>query len=87
VVTAWLVLDVPGDLFSTDWCRVLLVKIGAVAVAAGLGGYNHFALRPVLEARPDDPEVAARLRVSLLIESVVMVAVIVITAALVASST
>ncbi len=86
VVMAWLVLDAPGDLFSTDWGRVLLVKIGAVALAAGLGGYNHFALRPALEARPDDPEVAAHLRVSLLIESVVMVAVIVITAVLVASS-
>ncbi len=87
VVMAWLVLDAPGDLFSTDWGRVLLVKIGVVAFAAGLGGYNHFALRPALEARPDDPDVAAHLRVSLLIESAVMVAVIVITAVLVASST
>lgn len=87
VVMAWLVLDTPGDLFSTDWGQVLLVKIGAVAVAAGLGGYNHFVLRPALEAGPDDPEVAAHLRVSLLIESVIMVAVIVITAVLVASST
>jgi len=87
VVMAWMVLDSPGDLFSTDWGQVLLVKIGAVAVVAGLGGYNHFALRPALEARPHDPELAAHLRVSLLIESVVMVAVIVITAVLVASST
>jgi putative copper export protein len=86
-VMAWLVLDAPGELFSTDWGQVMLVKIGAVALAAGLGGYNHFALRPALEAQPDDPDVAAHLRVSLLVESAVMVAVIVITAVLVASST
>lgn len=87
LVMAWLVLDAPGDLFSTDWGRVLLVKIGAVAIAAGLGAYNHFKLRPTLEARPDDPAVAAHLRRSLGVESAVMVAVIVLTAILVASST
>jgi copper transport protein len=87
LVMAWLVLDSPGDLFSTSWGQMLLVKVGAVAIAASLGGYNHFVLRPALEAGPDDPEVAAHLRASLLIESVVMVAVVVITAVLVASST
>ncbi len=87
VVMAWLVLDSPGELFSTDWGQVLLIKIAAVAVGAGLGGYNHFVLRPVLEARPDDRDAATHLRASLLVESVVMVAVIVLTAVLVASST
>lgn len=86
-VMAWFVLDSPGDLFSTDWGQVLLVKMGAVAIAAGVGGYNHFRLRPALEARPDDPAIAAQIRVSLSIESLVMIAVIVITAVLVASST
>lgn len=87
VVMAWLVLDAPGDLLSTDWGQVLLVKIAVVAIAAGLGGYNHFRLRPLLEAHPDDPAVAAHLRTSLSIESAVMIGVIVITAVLVASST
>ena len=87
LVMAWLVLDSPGDLFATSWGQVLLVKVGAVAIAAGLGGYNHFVLRPALETRPDDPDVAAHLRGSLLIESAVMLAVVVITAVLVASST
>lgn len=87
LVMAWLVLDSPGDLFSTSWGQVLIVKVGAVAIAAGLGGYNHFVLRPALETRPDDPDVAAHLRGSLLIESAVMLAVVVITAVLVASST
>ncbi len=52
---AWLALDSPGDLFSTSWGQVLLVKVGVVAIVAGLGGYNHFVLRPALETRPDDP--------------------------------
>jgi copper transport protein len=87
LVMAWLVLDSPGDLFSTSWGQVLLVKVGAVAIAAGIGGYNHFVLRAALENRPDDPAVAAHLRVSLLIESAIMLTVVVITAVLVASST
>ena len=87
VTMAWLVLDSFGDVVSTDWGRVLLLKVGVVAVAAGLGGYNHFVLRPAFEVSPDDPDVVARLRRSLLIESSAMVAVIVITAVLVASST
>lgn len=87
LVMAWLVLDSFGDLFSTDWGQVLLLKVGVVAVAAGLGGYNHFVLRPALEVSPDDPAVAAHLRRSLLIESAAMGAVIVLTAVLVASST
>lgn len=87
VVMAWLVLDEPGDLFSTDWGRVLLVKVGAVTIAAGLGAYNHFALRPALAARPADPDLARHLRVSLLVESAIMAAVVVLTAVLVAAST
>lgn len=87
LVMAWLVLDSFGDLFSTDWGQVLLLKVGVVAVAAGLGGYNHFVLRPALEVSPDDPVVAAHLRRSLLIESAAMGTVIVLTAVLVASST
>lgn len=87
VVMAWLVLESPGDLFATDWGRLLVIKVGAVLVAAGTGGYNHVVLRPALEARPADPDVAAHLRRSLAIESGAMLVVIAITAVLVASST
>lgn len=86
LVLAWLVLDSPSEVWSTEWGRVLLIKVGAVAVAAAVGGYNHYVLRPALEARPDDQALASQLRPSLVIESVVMVAVVVITAVLVASS-
>ena len=56
-------------------------------LAAGLGGYNHFVLRPALESRRDDPGLAVHLRRSLLVEAAVMAVVVVITAVLVASST
>ncbi len=87
LVMTWMVLDTPGDLFGTSWGRVLVAKTAVVAVAAGLGGYNHFRLRPALEQRPDDPDLAKELRVSLSVESAVFVVVVVLTAILVASAT
>lgn len=87
LVMTWMVLDTPGDLFDTSWGRILIAKTAVVAVAAGLGGYNHFRLRPALEQRPDDPNLARELRVSLSLESIVFVAVVVLTAILVASAT
>ncbi len=82
-----LVLDTPGDLFASEWGRLLLIKVLAVGVAAGLGAYNHFRLRPALERSPDDPTLARHLRVSLAIESAVLVGVVVLTALLVAAAT
>lgn len=87
LVMTWMVLDTPGDLFGTPWGRILIAKTAVVAVAAGLGGYNHFRLRPALEQRPDDPHLAKELRVSLSIESAVFVAIVILTAILVASAT
>lgn len=84
---AWMILDVPGDLFGTEWGRVLVAKTTVVAVAAGLGGFNHFRLRPALEHRPDDQRLAKELRVSLSVEAAVFVVIVVITAILVASAT
>jgi len=40
------ILDSPGQLLSSTWGRLLLVKLLAVAVAAGCGGYNHFLILP-----------------------------------------
>ncbi len=87
LVMTVMILDTPGDLFGTQWGRILVAKIAVVAVAAGLGGYNHFRLRPELEQRPDDPALAKELRVSLAIESAVFIAIVVLTAILVASAT
>lgn len=87
LVMTWMVLDAPGDLFSTDWGRILIAKTAVVAAAAALGGYNHFRLRPKLQRRPDDPVLAKELRVTLSIESVAFVMIVVLTAILVASTT
>jgi len=87
LVMAWMVIDGPTDLWSTDWGRVLLAKIVVVAVAAGMGAYNHFSLRPALEQRPADPALVRHLRTSLMIESAAFVVVIVLTAILVGSAT
>lgn len=77
---AWFILDRPGDLFATEWGRVLLAKTATVAVAAGMGAYNHVRLRPALERTPDDPALLHELRRSLLAESAVMVVIIGLTA-------
>ena len=63
VVMAVMVLDSPGDVFDTTWGRVLMAKTAVVAIAAAMGAYNHFRLRPALEARPDDPGLARELRI------------------------
>ena len=87
LVMTWMILDTPGDLFGTQWGRLLIAKTAAVAVAAGLGGYNHLRLRPALERRPDDPALARELRISLAIESAVFVVVVALTSVLVAAAT
>lgn len=82
-----MIADQPADLVSTSWGRLLLLKTGVVALAAGLGGYNHFRLRPALTRSPDDPDLARRLRRTLTAESLAFVAILVITAWLVAAAT
>lgn len=82
----WMVIEGPGDLFGTSWGRVLVAKVAVVAVAAGLGGYNHVRLRPALQQRPDDPGLARELRISLSIESAAFAVVVVLTAILVAAA-
>jgi len=81
------VLDSPIDLFGTEWGRVLLIKVGAVAVAAGIGAYNHFRLRPALEQNPDDPALAVEFRRTLLVEAGVFLVVIALSAWLVGAAT
>lgn len=83
----FMIIDGPGELFTTAWGQVLIAKTVIVAVAAGIGGFNHFRLKPALEANPDDPGLALHLRRSLTIESVVFAAIAVITAFLVAAAT
>ena len=84
---AAMVLDSPGDLFSTKWGQVLLLKTAGVAIAAAIGAFNHFALRPALDRDPGNGQLADRLRTSVTAEAIILVFVVVVTAALVAAAT
>ena len=85
-VMAITVLDSLGELTSTEWGQILLLKVGAVAVAACFGTYNHFRLRPALEAAPGDPALVARLRAVLTAEAIVLGFVVGVTAWLVTAA-
>lgn len=86
VLMAITVLDSVGELTSTEWGQILLLKMAAVALASCFGAYNHFRLRPALAAAPDDPDLAARLRSILTAEAIVLTFVVIVTAWLVAAA-
>lgn len=86
-VLAFTILDGPSELWSTTWGRVLLAKVGFVAVAAASGAYNHKVLIPHMMRRPpNDPSADAEFRRTATIEGAAMLLVIVMTALLVASA-
>lgn len=72
-------LPAVSDLWETGYGRTLLVKLAIVCVALSWGAVHHFFVRPRLE-RGDAP---ARLRRSLLGESAVAIAVLLVAAVLV----
>jgi len=86
LVMALLVLDSFGDLTGTEWGQILLLKTGAVGLAAIGGAYNHFRLVPKLDADPDSPELRAELRSTVTAEAIVLVFVVLVTAWLVAAA-
>jgi putative copper export protein/methionine-rich copper-binding protein CopC len=85
-VMTFLVLDSVGELFSTQWGQVLLLKSAAVGLAMLGGAYNHFRLLPALEADPDDPQIVEHLRSAVTTEAILLGFVIVVTASLVAAA-
>lgn len=85
-VMAFVVLDSIGELFSTEWGKVLLLKTTAVGLALIGGAYNHFRLLPGLEADPDDPALIERLRSVVTSEAILLGFVIVVTASLVSAA-
>jgi copper transport protein len=72
------------DLWTQSYGRVLLVKIALVAVALAWGTVHHLLVRPALE-RPGSETVLARLPRSLVGESLVGIAVLLVAAVLVDS--
>ncbi|MGZ4387781.1 MAG: copper resistance CopC/CopD family protein [Gaiellaceae bacterium] len=73
-----------ADLWTQGYGRVLLVKLGLVAVALAWGGFHHAVVRPALEG-PGSEGVLSRLPHSLVGESMVGVAILLVAAVLVDS--
>ncbi len=82
-----MIVDGPGDLISTDWGRLLLVKTGVVAVVAGIGGYHHFVVVPALRREAPTPADVARTRITVGIEAVLLVCVVAVTVLVTTAST
>ena len=85
-IMAILVLDSVGELFSTQWGQMLLLKSAAAGLAMLGGAYNHFVLLPALETDPDDDVLAERLRSTITSEAMMLVFVVVVTASLVSAA-
>ena len=84
VLMALFVIDGVGDLTGTPWGRLLLVKVGLVAITAAVGAYNHFVV--VGTARSGDPAGSGRGRVAVTVEATLLVAVVVVTGFLTTAS-
>jgi len=86
LVMAIAVLDSFGELTSTQWGQTLLLKTAAVGVAMTIGAYNHFRLRPALEADPADVHLLRTARSALTSEAIILGFVVIVTAWLVAAA-
>jgi copper transport protein len=79
------IVDGPRDYIDTGWGQLLLIKVGAVSIAAGLGAHNHYNVLPTMRVDADAMAVTARRTIAA--ESVVLLAVLVITVFLTVAST
>jgi copper transport protein len=81
VVSAWLHVGALSALWTTSYGRTLLLKLGIVSLVFGTGAYNWLKVRPALGHGP----AAGRLRRSATLELAVALAVLAVTAVLVAT--
>lgn len=81
--SAWLHLESLGNVWGTLYGRVLLLKLAILSVVAATGAYNWLRVRPALGG----PEGIARIRRSAAIEVGIAIAVLLVTAILVATPT
>jgi len=81
-----LIVDSVSDYWTTDWGRLLLVKLALVGGAGGLGGYNHFVVVPELEFDPANRAILSRAKRTIAAESVLLLAVTLVTVFLTGAS-
>ncbi|MEL7206802.1 MAG: CopD family protein, partial [Actinomycetota bacterium] len=86
VTLSVIILDGPGELVSTSWGRLLMIKAALVAIVAAAGGYNHLVLLPRLEVRPDDRALASHFRRVAAGEALLLLVVVGLTAWLVGAA-
>ena len=83
VVSAWLHLEHVSALWQSDYGRVLLIKLGVLSLVVLTGAYNWLRVRPSL----GDAQGATRIRRSAIVELLIGVVVLAVTAVLTATST
>jgi copper transport protein len=81
-----MIVDGFDDYVDTLWGRRLIVKVIAVAVAATIGGYNHFRLVPRLSVDHGDEAIMRRVNTTLVLEVLLLAFVIVVTDQLINTS-
>lgn len=82
IAMAWAIHREWARLFASDHGRALLVKLGLVAVALALAGWNRYRLVPLVRGRQRGTGLA-RLRRVVRVETAVLAAVIAVTGVLV----
>ena len=55
LVMAWFIESDIGSYWSTDWGRLMLLKLLLVLIALALGAYNHFRMLPGARRRSGRP--------------------------------
>ncbi|HEU5129967.1 MAG TPA: copper resistance protein CopC [Glycomyces sp.] len=83
IAMAWAIHREWASLFASDHGRALLVKLGLVALALALAGWNRYRLVPAIRADRDAPAALARLRRTVGGEAAVLAAVVALTGVLV----
>lgn len=86
LMLTWSILDSPGELVTTAWGRLLLIKVAAVGAAAALGGYNHYFVVPQLANEQHAEGGSDLLRRVVRVEGVILVVIAGITAVLVGAA-
>ena len=82
---AWGILESVDGLWATSFGRLLVAKVGVVGVVASVGAYNHRVVVPALAGGGDENS-ALQFRRTVTVEAGLLVVVLALTAALVASS-